>query len=217
MHLVGFVLHVVSWFGVPGYEIMAVLSPFFFLPACIFSLLLFNRNVVVELMRQFNFWYLNINILLFALAAGAIFKWDARAFSIIAIVLLYYPNLTLMDARLGRSRAIRIQKIAILVCGLIYFVFLVLGCRLRWFPNLHIESPIFIIEEYALTVTAGGVFYVRAWFAFIFQLRYLFHAACYPRALVVLTKNGTVAYNSAYNVQAQSMGEQATETETTTE
>ena len=116
-----------------------------------------------------------------------------------------------MDAKLGRSRAVRIQKIAILVCGLIYIVFLVLGCRLRWFPNLHIESPIFIIEQYAFTVTAGGVFYVRAWFGFIFQLRYLFHAACYPRALVVLTKNGAVAYNTKYEVQVQPMEKATTE------
>ena len=201
-YLVGFALHVVSWFGGPGYEIMAVLSPLLFLPCCSFTILLYNRAVVGELMKQFNWWYLNISITVGVLAAGAIFKWDARAFSIIAICLQYYFfAVSLMDANLGRGRTIQNQRILAFVCGLVYVAFLVLGVRLRWFPGLYIQSPIFIVEEYAFTVTAGGVFYFRMWLLFLFLSRYLFHATCHPGALVVLTKNATVAYSTSYEVQ----------------
>ncbi|MGB1736337.1 MAG: hypothetical protein ACPHGZ_07925, partial [Schleiferiaceae bacterium] len=171
MYLVGFALHVVSWFGGPGYEIMAVLSPLLFLPCVISTILLFNRAVVGELMKQFNWWYLNISATVGGLAAGAIFKWDARAFSIIAICFQYFFTVSLVDAKIGRARTIKNQKILAFVCGLAYFAFLVLGVRLRWFPGLDIQSPIFIVEEYAFTVTAGGVFYVRFWLIFIFLSR----------------------------------------------
>ena len=152
-------------------------------------------------MKQFNWWYLNISATVGALAAGAIFKWDARAFSIIAICLQYFLAVFLGDAKLGRGRTIQNQKILAFVCGLISIAISVLGVRLRWFPGLYIQSPIFIVEEYAFTVTAAGVFYFRFWLIFLLISRYLFHATCNPGALVVLTKNATVAYSTSYEVQ----------------
>ena len=156
-------------------------------------------------MKQFNWWYLNISGTVGVLAAGAIFKWDARAFSIIAIFLQYFFSVSLLDANLGRARTIHNQKVLAFVCGLVYIAILVLGIRLRWFPGLYIASPIFIVEEYAFTVTAGGVFYFRMWLIFLFLSRFLFHATCHPGALVVLTKCATVAYNTGYEVQPMEM------------
>ena len=68
---------------------------------------------------------------------------------------------------------------------------------------------------YPFRLTAGGVRVLRSSLVcnHIFKLRYLFHATCHPRALVVLAKNGTVAYRNKFEVQVHPM-EQETDTDT---
>lgn len=184
---------ILSCLKIRGYQLLGPLSIVCSLPLTVTNLLLFNRKICSELVKQFSWLFMNINGLLVGVCAADMLGWDVRGLSTLGCTMISMPIITLMDAKMGSSKTARLSKTMCFMANFI-FGFVFLTCIMfGLIPDL--QKPSVIVTLAYGELTTADLFLGRIFIVLIYYIRFLYSCTFGKGTMVVLVREAELAYD----------------------